>query len=247
LGGTVVLVDAKSIVETGNLSLGVAASDRALLTVAAGATYDIAAAAGISLAGTGHIDNAGLFEKTAAGGTGMIAPMLVNDGTVAATKGTLVFLDLVNDGTIMAEGGAIVLDRRVFAEKGQKGTLEIGARGTLDLASGAAAAETIEFLAPGARLDLVAGGGRFSAPITGFAHGDIVTITGATLTRLKIEEGATQTMVKALDGAKLVETLVFQGDYIGTSFALSADPKGGFDVTASPRDLAAFAAARRFG
>jgi hypothetical protein len=224
------LVDAKSIVQTGNLALGVAGTDQAMLNIKAGAVYDFTADGSISLDGTGHIANAGLFEKTAGTGTSTIAPMLANTGTVEAINGTLDLQDLVNNGTVLAQGGQIVIGNRVTANAGMTGTLEIGAGSTLTLSNGAAANETVDFLGSTGKLTINAAGGAFSAPIVGFTGADTVNITGKTVTGLQVATSSTQAVVKAMDGTTTVETLVFKGNYVGHTFTLSTDAHGGYDI-----------------
>ena len=94
IGGTVEWENTNAVNQSGgNVTIGDASGDEAILFNTSTATYDILDNSGIELGAStaSYIKNAGLFEKT--GGTGMstIVPAVTNTGTIEVTSGTLDF------------------------------------------------------------------------------------------------------------------------------------------------------------
>lgn len=112
LSGGANFVDEDRVIQDGGLVLNTSGSTAATIEIAAGATYEIVADAGISATGTAMLDNSGLLEKISALGVSTIEGDVHNTGTILAQRGTLMFAGGASDtlsGTL-AGAGEIDLD-----------------------------------------------------------------------------------------------------------------------------------------
>ena len=92
IGGTVEWENTKTVNQSGGqVTIGDASGDEAILYNTPKATYDIADNSGIGRGSStaSYIDNAGLIDKSGGTGTSTIAPHVVNTGTLEVTEGTL--------------------------------------------------------------------------------------------------------------------------------------------------------------
>ena len=178
--------------------------------------------------GTVTVDTAATWQL-AAGTTITAAETLVDSGSVSVSS-------FFNRGVVSVVGGQFT-DTTTLAAGTGTGTLDIGAGGTVALAAGSAADQTIAFTAAGGTL-AIAAGTTLATPITGFAAGDAVRITNAAVTRLGIAAGANgTTQVTAFAGNQAVETLSFATPPLTGLFGFAPDAAGGSDLAFAPGAL----------
>jgi hypothetical protein len=169
----------------------------------------------LSVSGPGFT-NAGSLSATG-GGSEHISAAFTNTGAVSAASGTLEFLGNVsNHGTIDAASGLVSFQTSV----GGAGALQIGATGTLSLALGAGAGQTVDFLAGTGLLDL-AQPTNFSGTISGFAAGDRIDLLNTPETSYLYANN----LLTVKNGSNTVATLYFTGS--SNSFSLTSDTHGG--------------------
>jgi hypothetical protein len=132
---------------------------------------------------------------------------------------------LVNDGKVLVSSTQSL----VFAAV----TQDAGARGTIQLAGGAAEFETVlgkeqslVFSGTGgsAKLDLPA---AFSTTISGFASGDTIDLVDTPVTSLSFAKG----VLTLSSNGKEVAALSFKGHYTTSEFAFSSDHSAGTLIT----------------
>lgn len=127
-----------TLIQEGNITLGLGTADTPTLSIAAGGTYEVNADANLNSLGNPNLVNAGLIEKTAGTGLTYLFANLQSSGTIAVAQGTLA----------LAAGAASL------------GGAVSGA-GTLDLTSGSATlpagtAESLYTFLPGLSLSVAA-------------------------------------------------------------------------------------------
>jgi hypothetical protein len=130
-----------------------------------------------------------------------------------------------NNGTIEAASGVVT---SMYGVAG-KGTLEVGATGTLSLQNGALAGQTLDFLAATGLVELDHPL-SFFGQIVGFHAGDIIDLTkptGFAETGYSYSGG----VLTIMDGSATVASLHFQGNYTTSDFSLGADGHGGLYLT----------------
>jgi hypothetical protein len=114
--GGAVLQDSGTINEDySNLNLGQNGTDSGTLNISAGAVYNFISDNYIYVNGSGTINNAGLYEKTAANGISYTDAVFNNTGTIDAVRGTL---QLAAGGTLggtLEGAGTIELNGGVFS------------------------------------------------------------------------------------------------------------------------------------
>jgi hypothetical protein len=169
--------------------------------------------------GTIAVDATSTIEVGTAGKAA--AGALTVDGayTVTSTGGTIAGA-VIDKGTLMAGSGVT----SVFGGITSTGVLDIGAGGTLFLAGSVAAPDTVNFTASSGRLLLYGTGSGFAAPIAGMTAGDVigisgVTITGAVFTPINASKG---TLTLSTNGVAVM-TLTLSGAYAGAVFQTSPD------------------------
>lgn len=160
LSGSGTLAVSGTLIQEGNITLGLGSADTPLLSIAASGTYAVNADANVNSSGNPSLINAGLFEKTAGSGLSYIFANLQSSGTLAVAQGTLA----------LAAGAASL------------GGVVSGA-GTLDLTSGSATlpagtAESLYTFLPGLSLSVAGLGVLGDAELTDAAGG---TYAGAFL------------------------------------------------------------------
>jgi hypothetical protein len=122
LSGGAKLIDASRATQTGTATLGTGTADVAALQVDAGALYDLASDSNVNAAGTATISNAGVFEKTAAGGTSAVFAGMTNTGEVLAAGGNTLALE----GATNLLGGSLEGAGEIDLRGGGRFTLESG-------------------------------------------------------------------------------------------------------------------------
>ena len=215
VGGTVQLANYSTITQSGGgLMLGDTTGATASLNNAASGIYLITDDTGVTLgtsAGS-SITNAGQFEKTGGTGTSLIAPHIVNTGTVTAASGTL---DLA--GTITGTG-----------------TLTIDDGTTLQFDANVASSQTVDYAGgSGGKLDLTSAG-TFHAMVAGFSGSDTIDLAnvspqGASVT-YKPNSGDTGGQLKIVSGA-IKDYINLKGQYSTSNFSVSSDSNNGTLVT----------------
>jgi hypothetical protein len=168
--------------------------------------------------GSSSFTEAGTLVANGAG-TAAVTAAFVNLGNVSLTAGNMNFLGAVtNSGTI--EGAAGVLEFKTALSG--TGTLEVGSAGTVSLLKGAAAGQTVNFLAGTGLLDLTKPI-DFKGLIGGFGASDQIDLLKTNETSFSYAGG----VLTVLDGKKTEASLHFSGSYTQTDFTLTSDGHGG--------------------
>jgi hypothetical protein len=212
------LIASASVTLAAGANLTNLAGDTLTLAAAAGKIVDLGGAAAV------HFTNAGNLAADG-NGTADLGVAFINSGNVSASSGTLAFLHAVtNSGTIDAAGGLVSFAK---APTGT-GTLEIGATGTISLLAGAAATQTVDFLAPGGVLNL-ADPDYFKATIESFAPGNQIDLLNTSETSFTYANG----ILTVKDTTTTVAALHFTGTYTQADFIVGSDGHGGTSITYS--------------
>jgi hypothetical protein len=207
-----------NMVEAANLSLGTSTN----ITNASGRVFTMTTSAGstITLSGTGSdtLSNAGSLAAIG-GGTADIGITIINSGHLTVGSGNLVFLaGATNNGTVAANGGALTFDAKLNGT----GTDTIAAGSTLSLLGGAAATQTVDFLAGTGLLD-VAQPTAMAAKLMGFGGADHIDLLNAAATSLT----SANSTLTVKNGGATVASLHFAGSYTQSEFGLVSDGHGG--------------------
>jgi hypothetical protein len=219
VGGSVEFGNLGTLTESGGgFTLGDASGGVALLDN--GGTWLLADDDGIALGGTSSssVFNKGLIEKTGGTGASLIAPLVINDGVVEATSGTLEFSELVQ-GT---------------------GTGLIGSAGTLQFDAAVATTQTVTFGATTGTLVLdeaIGLGQRFAGTIAGFGGSDQIDLRQlgfSMATRLIWTQTSATAGTLAIESGSAKVTLALVGIYSSASFGQQQDFQGGTEIMAVP-------------
>jgi len=206
LEGSNALTTASVLVDEGTLINRGALSISGTISIAASAVFRLASgdiAAGPT--GTASIVDYGLMIKEPGTGKIAVGAHMFDRGVVEVASGDLDFTShLFGTGVLRIDGGA---------------TLEADAAAVSTLTTtfnGATA--TLALMTPKA----------FDATLSGFAAGDIIDLLAVTATGASVN-GSDQLVV--VNGKATVATLQLAGSYVGTTFNIGSDGKGGTDVT----------------
>ncbi len=227
--GGATLLDAGTINEAGALSLGNTGSDSGTLSISSGGVYNFINDSIIYVNGTGVINNAGLFEKTADNGANYVYASINNTGIIDAARGTI---QLGGGGTLggTLEGtGEIELlnNKFVLTSAAVLGTATLSlASATLDIENGRTIAGTVlenyysTIALDGYTLALTA-----ADSVGGFIAGlGILDITGATdLGGIQVAGGATVVVA----GADYEDSQISLGVFGTNSAGLLSIASGG--------------------
>ena len=209
VGGTVVLNDVGTVLQTGQVTVGDMSGNAATLSIASGASYKINLNVGIGI-GTSQssvIDDSGLLIKNGGTGTSKIAVAIVDTGHLEAATGILDLTKAVT-GT---------------------GAMQVDAGATLEF--GASAASTLAMTFNGANATLaLASPSNFAATIAGFAASDAIDLMLIKATAAVLENGD---QLFITNGANTVATLQLSSNYTGFTFNTVSDGHGGTDITAT--------------
>ena len=171
---------------------------------------------------TASLTNQGTLLATGTG-SAQVSVGVVNSGLISSSGAALQFLGaLSNSGAILDQTGSIAIETTVTG----KGTMEIGAGGTLTLDLGASVTQTVEMLGQAGVLDL----GTpldFAGLIGGFGGTDKIDLLNTASTSFSYASGA----LTVLNGAQTVASLRLQGIYTSNNFSLSSDGHGGTFIT----------------
>jgi len=171
------------------------------------------------------------------------ANTIVNAGTITASAGGGVEIksQVANTGALIAMGATLTLDQAVTGA----GTARI-ADGILDAAG--AFSENVAFTGTTGKLELADSQGYLGS-VTGFSHAgttslDLRDIAFASGTKATFTGGSSGGTLTVTDGAHTAKIKLI-GNYVGTTFAASADGSGGTTITDSnsPAAVHAFVAA----
>ena len=206
-GGGSAVSNSVTIDATGALTLGDASSTAATFTN--GGLYRLDTDVGLIAGGTAGSSfinsSSGTLSKTGGTGRSVIATAVANAGTILAGSGTLALTGAVT-GT---------------------GVLDIGAGATLELGTGVAATQAIDFAGLAATLlvDSVAGAVQ---TISGLTVGDAIDLAGLTATKAVVN--AADKLVIS-NGTTVVAQLQLSGPYLNDTFTVTSDGHGGSLVT----------------
>jgi hypothetical protein len=221
-GGGIITLSDTGITNTGVLSVGASSAIQVSL-------YDFYAAPDpgatvLTNAGTIAMQG-GIFQEVTANGLFPSVPIANLPGGVLSGFG-LVFAPVQNSGTIAAKGGTLVLEQAVSGA----GTLQIAATGTLELAAGIAAGQTVSFAGSGAtlRLDQPA---SFAGTLAGFTSGDVIDLPGTVLTGVGLSSG-TLVASTATANTRLLSTVPLAG-----ALSSGRDSHGGATITITPQKI----------
>ena len=201
IGGGAAVTNTASISQTAAVTFGDASNVAVAFTNAG--TYALAGNFGIAKGGStvSTFTNTGLLEKTAGTGRGVIAPAVVNSGTIIAGAGTLALTGSVA-GT---------------------GTMLIGAGDTLELGANIAASQTVSYTAPTGTLLLDAPASA-AETVANMVVGDSIDLAGITATKATVN--SSDQLVIA-NGSTTVATVQLVGSYLSDTFTVTSDGNGG--------------------
>jgi hypothetical protein len=219
-------INATTIVETANLTLGASES----ITNHAGDIYTFTAGT-VPGSDTPHraqiTVNGGAGDKfnnagsIVANGTSSVTVNLafINTGSALISSGSMAFVGAAtNNGTIDAAGGTAIFSTAVAGT----GTLDVDATGTLSLLAGAGAGQTVDFLAGTGLVDLSTPL-AFAGTIAGFGGSDVIDLIKTAETSFSYSGN----VLTVINGTTEVAALKFAGTYQQSDFALSSDGSGG--------------------
>ena len=219
-----VLDAATGFTNTGTISVGAGSSFQISLF-----DYYSAPNAGstvFSNAGTIQMQG-GLFQELTSGGLFPNVPVVNQAGGTIAGYG-IVFSQIANAGTIQAAGGSLALLQSITGT----GALLIGPGASLEFGNAAPVTEIVTFANTG-------GGGtlkidqptNFLAPIAGFTTGDIIDLTGVSLTAIGIS-GGTLVASTATQNWRIATTAPLSG-----ALSSGKDAYGGATIAITPQTL----------
>jgi hypothetical protein len=247
-----------TVVEEGNTHWIVAgANSLASNTIlAVGGNFDVA---GVLLdSGHAHTDTGGVLTASG-GGALLVAALNLYGGTVSdSARGTLAVgtsltgahkgditvqtgAQIFGAGTLVAARGDVLADYGLIAANAGTlvlasavsgaGTLDIQTGATMHLSAGAHVGSVVFNL--GSNETLFVGVPKaFISPITGFGDGDTIDLRRLKATSLGYDNGTLSLLGE--HGHKVLDTLVFGGDYSLADFAIVSDGSKGTDVTYAP-------------
>ena len=128
---------------------------------------------------------------------------------------------ITDDGKILAEGGTLTIGQPIIGG----GSLEIG-MGAEAVTGGAVEIPSVSFASGGSGTFEVDVPAKMSADISGFGSNDVIDLRNLAADALSFMSG-TLTLEA---GGKVVDSLVFQGNYIADNFRLTSDGQGGSDI-----------------
>jgi hypothetical protein len=141
LTGGAVLTDRQTVVQDGLVQLGTGGADAALVTIAAGATYDLIGDVSLEAYGGASIANAGTFAKLAGLGTSIVFGTLSSSGAILVDAGTLSLFgpagtlggSIAGAGELdLRGGGQFTLAAGIGVSVATLGVLDFGTAITLD-------------------------------------------------------------------------------------------------------------------
>ena len=174
--------------------------------------------------GQGHMSLVNEAAGTIAATSGAItidtgAGTLTNRGRLLADGGALnIKSAMTNTGMVEARNGAVTIDKIVTG-----GTLQLGAAGTMTLASGLQNT-AVTFSGVGGTLN-VAAGQPVLATVTGFTDGDTIDLAGVTATGSYV--GGVLTL---MNGATTLGSLTMAGVGVNDRYATQSDGHGGTKI-----------------
>jgi len=216
IGGTVIWTNTAMVAQSGGDV--VLAGANAILFNALSGTFDIAddSDVGRGSSTASYIRKVGLFEKTAGAGMSVIAPGMVNGGTISAVSGLL----------------------DVHGALSGSGKDEIGGGATLEVDATVAAGQTFIYQPTGGELALddldVSGAQLFHGDVSGFGVGDTLDAGapfGTGTTFVYTENSARTAGVLALTDGSMHASIAFLGNYATTNFGHASDGRGGTAFT----------------
>jgi hypothetical protein len=225
LGGTTEWINGGTLDATGKLTVGDAAGDRAVFVNQAGGMFNLNGAAACidtGVSASNELENEGLLERSGAVGTSVIAPRLVNTGTIEAGTGTIDITGIVSGSGLSEIRAGATLE--FAAAVGAGGLVDLdGAKAVLLLSDAAGFKSQIEGFGSGRTIDLRGGG---------FAPGATLSYSGT----------STSGTLTVRDGGS-VARIALLGQYAAANFQTASDGSGGLDITfaASPAPALALA------
>lgn len=195
--------------QSGNLTVGDTGSSAASVTIQQSGVWQISGNVARGAATANQIINNGLLIGNVGSGYG----------------GSTIYVNTVNNGTIEAVAGTLVFYRAMSGT----GKLKIDANAALEADSGVGSGLSLDFSGANARLALKQAS-VFAATISGFASGDTIDLLGITATGASVN-GADQLVI--VNGTTTIATLQLSGSYAGATFATRFDGYNGTNVTLS--------------
>ena len=214
IGGTAIWSNGGNVGQKGNVTVGDAIGAEAILVNRTTGIYDITSNSGIErgASAASYIENLGQFAKTGGKGVSVIAPNMVNSGTIAVSSGALQLQGALSgtgkdqiDGFATLQVLGTVGSGQTFVYSGSGGDLVLD-----DLSLGA--------LQP------------FHGSISGFGAGDKVDAGvpfGSGTTFVYTENAAKTAGVLALTDGTKHASIAFLGDYATSNFTPTTDSHGG--------------------
>ena len=219
--------NAGSVTQNGNIGLnGTIQND-------AGATWTIDAGRIAPDTSAATFTNDGTLDDPASD-VGYISVDLVNAGTVTAAGTLVVNGGVTNDGTLAATGGALDVSSAVSADPAATGGITIAAGALAEFDSTVASDQTVTFQAATGTLQIADQSG-FAATIAGFQSGDVIDLSGVSLSTGDQTDLLTGNILQITNASQMVITdlqLDATAGYSGQFFHLASDPNtNGIDVT----------------
>jgi len=205
IGGTAALTDAGTVTQSGTVTLGDTASETVTIMILKDSVWQIGSGSIVDgVEGRGKIDDFGLLIKDGAG-VSAIAVTTYDNAMIEVAAGTLDFtVDLYGTGALKIDAGATL-----EADRSAVDTL------TVDFA-GADATLAMRFAS------------NFAATISGFAASDTLDLLKTKATSASVNA---KDQLVILNGKTVVATLQLTGSYVGDTFSVGSDGKGGTDIT----------------
>ena len=213
-GGSVSLVNTKTVYENGNLQLGEQPGSSASVVNAATGVWLLGAGSKIGAAGAGDIfyNNGGTLWKTTSG-TAVIDATIANTGQAP--------------GLIYVSGGALELNGQVTGAE----TMKVASGASLVLAHPENSAATVDLLGSQSALELRSSD-AFYGQLLHFSAGDSIDLAAFDPTGLSLlyANGASGGTLSLHEGT-MNASLHFAGDYTSANFKMGSDGHGGALIT----------------
>lgn len=214
LAGTGAVSVSGTVDGTGTLTLGAHKSDRIVLSIAAGAIYELDGDVGIAAgARKASLLDGGVLIKSAGTGESVVGANITDSGLIEAATGTLDLTQaLTGSGALKIDSGA---------------TLELDA----------AAAKTLTATFNGTDATLALGSvATFASAIAGFASGDVLDLLKTAATGAVLETGG---RLLITNGSQTVATLHLEGAGKHDTFTVTSDGHGGSNIVLAATSEAA--------
>lgn len=225
--GSLLAGSGSTIAAAGTVTLGTAGFASATLNATGGARVAALSAILNNWADSIYVDPASIVEIGSAGGAAA-GRLTIDAGAVLAGQGSAnAYGSVENDGTLAASGGTLTAGALSGA-----GTLQIGAGATLALNGACGAGQAVSFAGANATLSLNQEAFAPAGTLTGFTAGDAIDIRGSQISSASFAAtGAAGGVLTLFYAGQVAARLQLAGSYGGAVFLTAGDGAGGTLVT----------------